>query len=922
MSGLEGPALAVGGGRLLGRLAVPAGRALARRMTFRWRVWRRVRKRVDFSCRWRAYRKWLKTITAEELAKPVEDIYGPLAKRLDEALSTASEDWVSADDHLSRALQLVELTYPAIAAALGDSDRAGLSETWAQQRSVGVRDLLLQLVGPGAALSADDLAIVLRQRSAARRAVRLQAFEVDETALAPYFDQIQVPDVPVDGVVVLIGDFGSGKSEAAEAWHRHGIENLVANDDMPFPAWLSARETFGQPLEGVVERQLGAIWRHGRGASIAIDGLDEIDPVAAQFLLESARTLAMTYTNVRVLLTARPGILSPTPEEETMALLLTADEAIGLVELAGGKSRATWHWTANMRATVTRPFFALAAGAMLGRDEAVGGEADLIRGLVEDALAKGTERSVVTSVETRAVLENLAVGLTRTGEEGLLFSQRQIARSSRLVADRGDGSVTFSLPIFQHWFAAQAILTGDVSAADVVTDVLSFNRWRWAAAVAVLSAPNPMVVDDLLATWVGGNPGAAAWIMNEAFTGHRDWRTGDGGDLDTRTSGARLLRALRTWTDSLGPFAKGVLPFPLVQGPVGLGVTVSGHRLDVALSTSRAAADYVTEIPPGVHPLAAPPTPGWLAWSSGAAPQGDGWPWEMVRKTIAKATAKKLSRDPFLGAPDGIWARERRFDLARHLLNRGSLFHGDLPAADVRTLAKETVEAMGQDRNVRISFGGRTAYPGAEFADLIAWIDASGSAQVLSSLPERDVLNSPGGFIWDQYSPQRLMEFEAEVYGQACEAYDEAMAHSFARLGWSMPSSAFAPFGVILELNFDKGVRIGNIPALTVMRVPMTLMPQVAPSGDEVIWSAGGRSVATTTQGKQADDHRRHFATLEMIRSWLAQENRGPSGGLGWSSSGADDMSKVRPVSNVAAQWLWNDLKSLGLGDGTSPQLR
>jgi hypothetical protein len=82
MSGLEGAALMAGGGRLLGGLAAPAGKALARKATFRWRVWWRVRKRIEFSCRWSVYRKWLKTITPEELAKPVEDIHGPLAKRL------------------------------------------------------------------------------------------------------------------------------------------------------------------------------------------------------------------------------------------------------------------------------------------------------------------------------------------------------------------------------------------------------------------------------------------------------------------------------------------------------------------------------------------------------------------------------------------------------------------------------------------------------------------------------------------------------------------------------------------------------------------------------------------------------------------------------------------------------------------------
>jgi hypothetical protein len=922
MSGMEGPALAAGGGRLLGGLAVPAGRALARKMTFRWMVSRRVRKRVDLSCRWRTYRQWLKTITTDELARPVEEIQGMLANRLDQALSAATETWASTEGHLSNALRLVELTYPAIAAALGDGDREALTESWAQQRSVGVRDLLLQLAGPGAGLSAADLAGVLKQRSAARRTIRLQAFEIDEAALASYFEQVRVVDVPVGVVKVILGDFGSGKSEIAETWHRYEIDNLVAVIDPPLPVWLSARDLLGQTLEAAIERQLGSAWRFGPGASVTIDGLDETDPATAQFLLEAARTLTATYGNVRVLLTARPGTLAPTAEEEIAAPLLTEDEAIGLVEMAGGKPHATWNWTADMRATVTRPFFALAAGKMLGRGEAPAGEADLIRGLVEDALAKGTERSAITSGETRSVLERLALGLTRAGSDGLPFSQRQIARSSRLVADRRDGSVTFSLPIFQHWFAAQTILSGDVPASEIVSDAFSFNRWQWAAAVAVLSAPSTAVVDDLLATWVGGNPGAAAWIMNEAFSGQRDWRTEEDGDLDAKTSGPRLLRALRTWTDSLGPFADGVLPFLLVQGPVGLGVTASGHRLNVALSTSSPAADYVTEVPSGVHPLVPTQTEGWLAWISGAAPQGDGWPWEMVRQTIAKATLKKLSRDPFLGASDGIWVHERRFDLARRLAGRGSLFHGDLSASDVRAFAEKSFDAMGKDRNSQVSFGGSAPYSGAEIADLIAWIDGSGSEWVPSPLPERDVLNPTGGFIWDQYSPERLMQFEAEVYGQACEAYDEAIAHSFARLGWAMPSSAFAPFGVTLEFNFDKDARIGDIPTLTAMRVPMALMPQVVPSGAEVIWSARRRAAAIVTKGERADNYERHSSTIEMIRSWLAQQNREPLGGLGWSSTGADDMSEVRPISSVAAEWLWADLKSLGLGTGTFPQLR
>lgn len=921
MSGLEGAVLAAAGGRLLGGLAAPAARALARKVSFRWSVSRRVRKRVDFSCRWRTYRKWLKTITAEELARPAEDMHGPLAKRLDEALSAASKGWASAADHLSRSLRLVELTYPAIAAALGDGDRSELSENWAQQRSVTVRSLLLQLVGPHAALSSDDLAMVLRQRSSARRAVRLQVFAVDEAALQSHFDQIEVLNVPGGEVVILLGDFGSGKSEIAETWHRAGIKKLMVEDDAPLPVWVGARGLLGQTLEGAVDRQVGPTWRQGRGASITVDGLDETDPATAQTLLEAARTMARTYTSVRVLLTARPGILSPTSLEETTAALLTEEEALELVELAGGKPHDTWRWTADMRATVTRPFFALAAGSMLGQAEAPRREADLIRGLVENALEKGTERLAVTSGETRSVLQNLAVALTRSGEDSLSFSDRQIARSSRLVADGPDGSVLFSLPTFQHWFAAQAILIGDVPAEEVVAHPLSFNRWRWAAAVAALSAPGAEAVDGLLGTWIAGNPGAAAWIINEAFGGQRDWRTIDEENLDAKTSGIRLLNALRIWTDALGrPWVHGVLPLPVVQGPVGLGVTVSGHRLTVAFSTSRPAADYVTEIPPGIDSLLPASEADWWLWIGGSAPKGEAWPWTMVRNQIAKGTLKKLSNDPFLGAPDGIWTQEHRFSLARSLLGRGSLFHGDLPADKVRKRAAEILDALDGDLNAAISGLGPRTYFRAEFEDLVSWIDVSAPGQVTSHLPEKDMQHPAGSWVWDFYSPRRLMEFEAEVYGRACEAYDEALLHSLARLGWSMPSSVLTPFGVVLELSNDS-TGLGGTPGLTAVRVPMALMGKVAPSTPESMWSSSGRAVVTPISPSRAADRERHLATLETIRSWLAEQNREPIGDLGWNNTGADDMSNVRPASSVAAHWLWNDLQSLGLGSGTFPQL-
>lgn len=792
----------------------------------------------------------------------------------------------------------------------------------AKDRSWRSRSDLATLVGMPSTATSDirGLATVLQQRSDARRSVRLQAFDIDSTALAPHLNGIAAIEVPAGKVVVLSGDFGSGKSEIAETWHREGIKTLLARDDAPFPVWLSARDLHGQSLEAAVEHQLARNWREGQGASITIDGVDEITPATAEGVLEAARTLVRTYSNVAVLLTARPGTVVPGPAEEVAPALLSEDEALRLVELAGGQAHHTWRWTADMRASVTRPFFALAAGAMLGRDQAPKGRADLIRGLVEDALAKGTERSAVTSAETRTVLQTLAVNLTQTSRDGLSFSNRQIALSSRLVAEGSGRSVLFSLPIFQHWFAAQAILGSDVPAAEIVADAHSFNRWQWAAAVAASSAPDVETLDSLLQEWVTGNPGAAAWIVGEAFSGHRDWRSEHDESLDSKTSGLRLLRAIRSWADSLGPMARFVLPLP--AGPVRLGVAVSGHRLDVALSPSSADFDEVTHIAPTVHPLSSPPVPDWRLWFSGAPPQGDAWPWLVVRRTIAKATQDMLSSEPFLGAPEGVWVQERRYDLSRRLLGRRSLLHSDLPATEVKTQAAEILNLVGAGQDAKFSLED-TKYSSAELEDLISWIDSAASEHVRWHLPVADLNQTTSQWIWDLYSTPRLMELEAEVYGRACKAYDEALAHSFARFGWSMSGAAFAPFGVVLELSRAGADELKNIPVLTVLRVPTEIMANFATAGTEdAAWSSCGRAVIRRLEQEDVQERQRHLDALERAHAWTVEQNREPIFGLTYALTGADDMVKTRPASNVAANWLWEDLKHIGLAEGFSPELR
>lgn len=906
--------------KVLASVAGRAATAVGRRVLFRLLVARRARKAVDFWFPGRPYRKWLKSLTLAEFSQPVEEVSSALTISLDEALSEKSAEWSLAPDHLSRALRLVEETFPAIAAELKDRDYRQLTEQWAAERSSRARERLFQKAGPDAALSSADLSLALLRRSDARRDVRLLAFDLGDADLSSYLERIEVPEVPVGKLRVLIGDFGAGKSEMAEAWHRRSVLALPLHADVPVPAWLPARELGNRPLEQTLDVQAGSAWRQGKGVDLVVDGLDEADAAAAQAVLDGARVLVRSFDKVRVLLTARPGAVSPDSDETLPVPLLSDDEAKDLVLLAGAHEHSTLNWSSGMRATVRRPFFALAAGAMLIREEAPRGEAHLIRALVEDALQKGSERAAVASAEIYTVLKKLAVALTSTKSDvHLSFNERQVALSSRLVALSQDDDLTFSLPIFQHWFAAQAMLQGEVSVQKVVTDAVSFNQWRWAAAVAVLSEQNVDALDNLIGMWVTGNPGAAGWILEQAFGGGHTWRQPDDEPLDPATSGPRLLRAFRTWSEAVGPWASCVLPPRMVFDPFELGVAVNGHRITVGLSLRTATEDTVAELPEGLHPLQFDPTVGWRVWFVRSAPEGTAWPWLIVRDLIANAAIKSLETEPYLGGLGGIWDEERRYAMALKITGHGSLFRHALPADDVRRRADELLGRINPDGYALLNSDRIGA---VELDAMVRWLDDTGAGELQCPVPAPDAVNPQSSWIWDIFTEAGLKRFEVEVYARACIAYDEALAYAFSSFGWSMPTSALQPMGVILGLHYFDGWG-GRSPGLTVVRVPMALMPELAPTGADVIWSGTGRAVID----REPDDDRtdsleRHHATLQRVWDWLAEHNLEAANALGWSSTRADDMGKTRPSIAIAAHWLSDDLKRLGLAKGTFPQVK
>src|ERR1019366_1944491 len=119
-------------------------------------------------------------------------------------------------------------------------------------------------------------AVWLRRRSKERRRIRLAAFDVNAEAIALSLSMVDdlVPVIEPGSFRVLVGPFGAGKSEIAEAWHLQALDEL--DDDGPLPVWIHARDVAtGGGLDRAVGARVGLSQITSRGVQVVIDGLDE-----------------------------------------------------------------------------------------------------------------------------------------------------------------------------------------------------------------------------------------------------------------------------------------------------------------------------------------------------------------------------------------------------------------------------------------------------------------------------------------------------------------------------------------------------------------------------------------------------------------------------------------------------------------------
>ncbi len=668
----------------------------------RWRTWRRVirvtRVRVPFG----AYDRWLRETAKARMHEPLESAGASLAEELDQALLTHRK-WSGLADRRSIAVRLVEETYYAVLEHATPGDARLLREHWASARHAELILSFAQMSGSHA-LSDSDQGSILLAESRSRRENRLLGFSLEDAQVSNLIETMtqSIPDVAFGTCRTITGAFGAGKSEVAESWFATEAHSFASGSGV-VPIWLSAYELSLTNLTAAVRQRLN---QHEGLLQVAvvIDGLDETDSAAATRIYNDARTLVQTNNKSKVLLTARPGVLRPS-EDDIPVQPLSDEQITGIMETVSDESSTVWQWTGDLRDAIRRPFFAIAVAAARRDGAIVTGQASVIRHVVERALSDSKSRKQIFESESiYGILEKLAVsGISSlNAEASLSFEHRQRILLSGLVEERS-ATVSFTLPIFQQWFAAQVLLRSPSLVASAVDSAISFDRWRWALAIACLAAGRDEM-DALLVEVFRSNPGAGTWLVREvavsttpADDDHEavaDKNAVPNDELARASDGMRLVGAARAYVDSIGALSSIAFPVANQNSAIVLGIRSDGPSIWIGWSTESDGDDRLIGLP-DYHDLFVDGSP-WHPQLTNVYASGALWPWEHWRKESAERMQKAFPT-AYFGASDGVWAIERRQQLLRELLKAQSLLLPPLSRAAAQEKVEVLLDRMGSD---------------------------------------------------------------------------------------------------------------------------------------------------------------------------------------------------------------------------------
>ena len=675
------------------------------------------------------------------------------------------------------------------------------------------------------------------------------------------------------GLIVLQGDFGSGKSLAAIRWLRKRIETAVTDRRAPIPVWLDARTPF-QTLDGALAQLAGSAGEYrSLGVSLVIDGIDERTDRPFASILDECRALVHALPNTAILMTTRPTTSFAADTELKTIPALTADEAAALINRIFGSSVSSsvfYGYDEPILDAIRRPLFAILVGRSIAAHDRVGRitTTSLIGDLVLRALQRDGEHA-----QTNDLLLKLAsLSISADGKSipvrdfGTQDEVRSVVRT-RLVTEV-DGSLAFALPVFREWFGARWIERASESISDVTRDERQLDRWRFAINVAAATMPRDRV-DALMSAVTKRSPAFASLVVAESES---QWRQSSTAALPTAmVLGRQYRNSVHEWLVGLGPLAEVLTP-KLRPSLPQLGVRLAGQYFIAEWKETLGAGDPIIELPDTVSPFH-PSLPGWSWTQISTASVDPLWPWAEARNEFQNQLAAIIEGRALIML-DGARRMELVWSAAIAISKRGEHDYRPIPTDALRAAVKSL--ALGSV----IVFRKRLI----PLDPLLKELEVSGH-QIECPYEDRD--GPMTGWVSGGFSPAALLVRTQAVYGVALGIYDEVVSAFFPTMRERLSLAALLPARLVgqLELEPDR-----SLPGLSYHFEPL----------------------ATSTPNQVAIELGNDPADWEKVSTYtrMIRELRPEIGSwiTGSSHSTVLEVFGATPATAIAFDWLAKDL--------------
>lgn len=696
-------------------------------------------------------------------------------------------------------------------------------------------------------------------------------------------------------VIVVSCQMGAGKSLGAERHLQTAIDRTLTDGGAPVPVWLTATQARGGLLAAATAACEGIGDPRMQGAAMVVDGLDEAGVEIAEQLLGEARELTLTWPHTTVLLTSRPVPSFDRVEECRDVPELDDTTSKAIIDIGADAEvppGAVQSLPDDVRRSLGRPLFALLYG--LRRRENPAAAAPQSRGELLAFL--GGRAAARAGADAQQVLRTLAV--KSVGRELGPIAEQEIGAPSEvealltsgLVARRA-GGIAPGLPAIAQWFAAQALLLGEVDVEQLLAAPDDIDLWLYPLAIAVATGSHEQgtaILEPLMRTL----PGFAFMVMGEALA------TAGFDEVVAppwREAGEQMRAAMQAIADGLGDLGPLALPLDEHGIVVPLAISTGGSRVSYAIWEGEEQRDPVHAIPHETSEFDR--VPGYNVSGGGEIGRGSSWAWRWARDRLRHRLHQLFDHKLLPACPDGVIAEERAWLIASTLAGRGGLFVEPIELApvverlDAIIARAREVDPMVDVAMIRI---GTENVDAARIRDLLG---AAYERNPFLSPPHPGPNQRPAGpgssFVGALYSDDRLIEHVTSVYEKAILAYEELIAAAFTALRERLVHHVTFPARYVGFVTPNRGPEAGAAVGLPVLSGYFEPLPR---------GEASRVDIELSDQGWRRGFNRELMEELRRLRPeavrWITA----------WSGSGVLALSGRTPSTNLAYEWLWQDL--------------